>query len=934
VHFLWQGTLIAILYVALRAVLGRSLSAQGRYVLACLTLGAMTAAPPLTFLLIRVADGSAVPVSWSISAAGWQTLLASVVAAWLLGVVGFSIRLAAGWWFTVRLRASSHPAPPEWQQILQRTATSVGALRPVRLVVSSLAEVPMVIGWLRPIILVPVGALAGLPLEHMTALLAHELAHIRRQDYLASILQSVAESLLFYHPAVWWVSQQIRTERELCCDDLAVAACGDVVTYARALAELESQRPTHLSPALAANGGSLVNRVRRLIEPSRPSRNNLPGQGAAWVISLLWVVCVGVATAHAAHVPTPHVNDSRPMVLQPALPSRLPAQASPVVKALLYDPLLPWLQTPANITAKAPEEKKKIRVEGRVISQAGAVPRATVQLFDGKPIFSNVLYAQTTDESGAFVFDDIEPGRYVLKATKAGFLTGGFGPSSPGSTPSVFALEAGQAMTGVVIRLTSQSVIAGHVTNQDGDPVPDASVTAYRQVYIYGRKSIQSAGESKVTDDEGMFRIIGLAPGRYFVEVVPPTGRVALRATVRPPADVGTIYPSAFDVATATPVEVTLGAVLSQIDIRLRRERLYTVKGKVTLNGSPIRAVLTVVPAGANLRGRAQPLQSVAEQGVFEVQNVPAGKYVVTARSVPRVGTVVPNSASPVAPGQTNSSPSAMAEITVDGSDLEGLTLPLEPGIEVVGTFRAEEGSIEELAKSVTPTLASDARELAMIIRASNFAGLGFNSSNLDKPDFRPLFILRPDNGSWETYASVMKDDGTFRVSGAPFMPGMYSWELWNLPESIYVNSVRCDSVDVTRSRVNIVNGSKLEIVLSDKAGSIAGTLRNEKGEPLGGVTVTAWPRGFGPGSPLSSVKSQSSGGDGSFRLAGLEPGDYYVAAWEGEDIYSGVITIPDFLSSFTGDAEKVTLDEGARPQAQVKLISKEKIAAAVAKLP
>ena len=394
VHFLWQGTLIAILYVALRAVLGRSLSSQGRYVLACLTLAAMTAAPPLTFLLILIAGGSAASDWWNISATGWQSILPGVVVAWLLGAVGFSIRLAAGWRFTVRLRASSHPAPPEWQQVVQRTAARVGASRPVRLVVSSLAEVPMVIGWLRPVILVPVGSLAGLPLDHMTALLAHELAHIRRQDYLASILQSVAESLLFYHPAVWWVSQQIRTERELCCDDLAVAACGDVVTYARALAELESQRPPRLSPALAANGGSLLNRVRRLIEPSRPSRNNLPGQGAAWMMSLLWVACVGVATAHAAHVPTPHVNDSRPIVLQPALPG-----GSPVLKALLYDPLLPLPQTPNNVPATASEEKKKIRVEGRVISQAGAVPRATVQLLDDRPVFTTCcMHKQPTSQ--------------------------------------------------------------------------------------------------------------------------------------------------------------------------------------------------------------------------------------------------------------------------------------------------------------------------------------------------------------------------------------------------------------------------------------------------------------------------------------------------------------------------------------------------------
>jgi len=106
----------------------------------------------------------------------------------------------------------------------------------VRLLISALVQVPTVIGWLRPVVLVPVGALSGLPAEYLEALLLHELAHVRRHDYLVNILQSVAEALLFYHPAVWWVSGHIRAERELCCDDVAVAVSGDALTYARALA--------------------------------------------------------------------------------------------------------------------------------------------------------------------------------------------------------------------------------------------------------------------------------------------------------------------------------------------------------------------------------------------------------------------------------------------------------------------------------------------------------------------------------------------------------------------------------------------------------------------------------------------------------------------------------------------------------------------------
>lgn len=323
-HFLWQGTAIAMVHAALWVTLGRSLSPQGRYVLACLTLCVMTAALPVTFALIGVAEGSAVPGWWDIPATAWRTVLGGTVAGWLLGVAACTVRLVAGWRFTVHLRVASHPAPPEWEQVVQRTAARVGASCPVRLLVSSLAEVPMVVGWLRPAILVPVGSLTGLPLEYMTALLAHELAHVRRRDYLAGIFQRVAESLLFYHPAVWWVSGQIRTERELCCDDIAVSGSGDVVTYVRALAELESRRPIRIRLAPAANGGRLLSRVRRLIEPSKAIMNHLPGPGAIGAMSLLCLAGIGILAIH-----TTQMNRDLFNVLR----------AAP--EAVLYDPFLP-----------------------------------------------------------------------------------------------------------------------------------------------------------------------------------------------------------------------------------------------------------------------------------------------------------------------------------------------------------------------------------------------------------------------------------------------------------------------------------------------------------------------------------------------------------------------------------------------------------------
>ena len=314
IHFLWQGALIAAL-VAMARPFARKPPA--RYVLACIALAAMTLAPFVTFAITGSTSagptGPLAPVPVSTPPAMFQTYLPAadfwdrifpwLVAGWIAGVMAFSIRLVGGWFAATRLRlTAASPAPPEWQQTLERLAQRIGVSRPVRLLVSGAVEAPAVIGWLRPIILTPAAALTGFPAGYLEALLNHELAHIRRHDFLVNMLQRTAEALLFYHPALWWVSRQIRIERELCCDDLAVAASGDVLTYARALAELESLRPAHVSLAVAANGGSLVNRIRRLLALSERDSHTLPGLGAASITSVLIVLGI-LAVANAQDRP-------------------------------------------------------------------------------------------------------------------------------------------------------------------------------------------------------------------------------------------------------------------------------------------------------------------------------------------------------------------------------------------------------------------------------------------------------------------------------------------------------------------------------------------------------------------------------------------------------------------------------------------------------
>jgi GWxTD domain-containing protein len=277
------------------------------------------------------------PVEAPPTAPTLAALLPWIAPFWAAGVLFFQLRSLGGWIAARRLRfAGVCHAPGEWQQRLDGLAARLRVSKPAALLESCLADVPVVIGYARPVILMPLGLLAGLPAAQVEAILIHELAHIRRQDYLVNLMQTFVEGLLFYHPAVWWISGVIRAERENCCDDLAVAATGDARQYAAALAALEQNRWAAHEPALAATGGSLVRRIRRLLQqPERPR--------SAWTLAIsagLLVVGAGIALASWQTPPAPKLQEPVPAVLlTPAAPTavELPAADSSHSRAPIWN---------------------------------------------------------------------------------------------------------------------------------------------------------------------------------------------------------------------------------------------------------------------------------------------------------------------------------------------------------------------------------------------------------------------------------------------------------------------------------------------------------------------------------------------------------------------------------------------------------------------
>ena len=279
-HFVWEGLLIGLLAWGALALMQRR-SPEARYAVGLAFLAAMALTPLITFfLLLPGTQAPPPPVIEAAAAAGspsWMLRLKmlldpnlpEVLAVWCAGVALLSARFAGSLLYLQRLTSVGvEPAPAEWHLVLARISREMGLRRAVRLLRSLRVETPMVVGWLRPVILIPAAAFSGLSPAQVEAVLAHEMAHIRRLDFLVNLVQSVLETLLFFHPAVWWLSSRLRGERELCCDDTAVALCGDRTAYARALATLEGLRehaPADLR--VGANGGSLMNRIRRLLQP-------------------------------------------------------------------------------------------------------------------------------------------------------------------------------------------------------------------------------------------------------------------------------------------------------------------------------------------------------------------------------------------------------------------------------------------------------------------------------------------------------------------------------------------------------------------------------------------------------------------------------------------------------------------------------------------
>jgi beta-lactamase regulating signal transducer with metallopeptidase domain len=298
-QFIWQGAVIALVTAMVLRMMRRH-SAESRYAVGIAGLALMLVAPIMTFAFYEQAgavavmllqasslmSGSVIATALPSDAQAWT---AGILLAWCTGVCALLARVATGWYLSRRLVCSAEGViPAGLQQLFEAVKERLALTRAVKLLIHARIDSPIVVGWLRPVVLLPLSALTSLSEEHLLAVFAHELAHIRRHDFIVNMLQRCVEAILFYHPAVWWLSNRVRRERENCCDDLAVRVCGDRKRYAEALLRLERERAAVPVVAVAATGSGTLERVRRILG-LEPSEADWRAAVVAPLIVIVWL---------------------------------------------------------------------------------------------------------------------------------------------------------------------------------------------------------------------------------------------------------------------------------------------------------------------------------------------------------------------------------------------------------------------------------------------------------------------------------------------------------------------------------------------------------------------------------------------------------------------------------------------------------------------
>ena len=515
-------------------------------------------------------------------------------------------------------------------------------------------------------------------------------------------------------------------------------------------------------------------------------------------------------------------------------------------------------------------------------------------------------YASTSANDGSFRFPSVDQGTYALTGERTGYVRETL--SRPGGETLPIEVVSEKNTSGIELKMTPQSVIAGHVFDEDGDPVQSVNVEVWRYTYPRGRKQITQV-QNGTTNDLGEFRIPNLPPGRYYVSAT--ARRNALQAILdgggrggrngrngRQAAGGGrggpeesiedyvtTYYPNLTEATNASPMNLVAGSEVRGIDIRLLKTRYHRVagsivglpaaadlpagkgKGKAGDNGFAPGIMLSLMPrSGAG--GRQLAGAQVFADGTFEFPAVPPGSYYLIAQS----------------PGAVQQRLTARTPLDVGNGDINNVSLRLQPPFGLSGILTID---------STQPNVRMGSLRLTFTPMEGGAAGLGRNGQ------------------------TQVNDDGTFQATLAA---DSYIVEAGGMPDGYYLKSVKLAGREMPDATLDLnYGGGQIQVVLAPTAGDITGTVQNSHGDPATSVQVTAVPVSGSLRKDMN--KLVTSDANGNFTLHGLPPGEYKLFAWE--EVETNAWMDRDYRQPFENSSVSAKADESTTPTVQLKLIER-----------
>ncbi|HEV2688316.1 MAG TPA: carboxypeptidase-like regulatory domain-containing protein, partial [Bryobacteraceae bacterium] len=546
-----------------------------------------------------------------------------------------------------------------------------------------------------------------------------------------------------------------------------------------------------------------------------------------------------------------------------------------------------------------PEDKG--RIEGVLVNQANGQPlkKGTVSLRaavtgprPADPSATPNSYSVASDAEGRFVFEQVDPGQYTLMADRPGYIHATYRSSSG----AVLNLSPGQTIKNLRFTITPQGVIAGHVVDEDGDPITEVRVQAMRWVSLNGVRRL-GFGQGIPVDDQGNFRISNLPAAHYVLSAEfnrPPP----LNTGKNQDAYVTTYYPNALEVSEAAQIALTAGAEVTNVEIRLRKVRVFRVRGKIVdPSGALVRnTALALFPKNASpTAGYTGRNLAISRDGNFEFSSVRPGSYFVE----PAMNVFF--SGGDQNETGTNKKLFGRYAVTVSDADLKDIVVSLNAGATLTGTIATEDGPTQP-----PPTG-------------------GSSTAPAPKPPPLPTVRLAPaDSAVVNPYNARSNADGTFEVRD--LAPERYRINVDGTADGSYVKSIRFGNEDVTHGILDLTPGmgGAIEIRLSANAADVSGTVHNDKSETVGDVVVTLGPASVETAAQTLFFRQTRTSANGQFKLRNLPPGDYRLLAWE--EVDGQLITDPEFRARFDSNSVVVKLSDGSHETSDLKLIGRDAI--------